>query len=53
MQAKADRIERKVKAMKKFESFLERVKEQNTDEFQELHDILSRYNTLKSSNERL
>jgi uncharacterized protein YlxW (UPF0749 family) len=29
------------------------VKEQNPDEFQELHDILSRYQTLKASNERL
>ena len=39
--------------MKKFEMFLERVKENNPDEFQELHDILSRYQTLKASNERL
>ena len=39
--------------MKKFEAFLEEVKTQNPDEFQELHDILSRYNTLKESNERL
>ena len=39
--------------MKKFELFLERVKENNPDEFQELHDILSRYQTLKASNERL
>jgi hypothetical protein len=42
-----------MKAMKKFEQFLERVKENNPDEFQELHDILSRYQTLKASNERL
>ena len=39
--------------MKKFEVFLERVKEQNPDEFSELADILSRYQTLKDSNERL
>lgn len=39
--------------MKKFEMFLERVKELNPDEFQELHDILSRYHTLKASNEKL
>lgn len=50
---KADKIDRKVKAMKKFEMFLERVKEQNQDEFGELHDILSRYQTLKDSNQRL
>jgi len=53
LSAKADKIERKMKAMKKFELFLERVKENNPDEFQELHDILSRYQTLKASNERL
>lgn len=39
--------------MKKFETFLEKVKEQNPDEFQELPDILSRYQTLKTSNEKL
>ena len=39
--------------MRKFEVFLEKVKEQNPDEFGELHDILSRYKTLKESNEKL
>lgn len=39
--------------MRKFEQFLERVKEQNQDEFQELNDILSRYYTLKGSNDNL
>ena len=39
--------------MKKFETFLERVKERNQDEFTELTDILSRYQTLKTSNEKL
>ena len=39
--------------MKKFEYFLERVKQCNEDECAELKDILSRYDTLKQSNERL
>lgn len=39
--------------MKKFEVFLEKVRELNPDEFSELADILSRYHTLKASNERL
>ena len=39
--------------MRKFEMFLEKVKEQNQDEFSELNDILSRYYTLKGSNDKL
>jgi len=39
--------------MKKFEEFLKRVQEENPDEFQELHSILSRHDTLKHSNDRL
>lgn len=53
LQQKADDIERKVKFMMKFEAFLEKVKEQHQDEFQELNDILSRYHTLKTANQRL
>ena len=39
--------------MQKFETFLEKVRDQHPDEFQELNDILSRYQTLKSSNLKL
>ena len=39
--------------MQNFETFLERVKEQHPDEFQELNDILSRYQTLKAANKKL
>ena len=39
--------------MKKFESYLEEVKENNPDEFSELTEILSRYDTLKTSNDKL
>ena len=42
-----------MKAMEQFERFLQEVKNQNPDEFQELNDILSRYQTLKSSNDKL
>lgn len=41
--AKAEKIEAKVHSMKQFESFLEKVKDANPDEFSELIDILSRY----------
>ena len=40
---KADKIEKKVQQMKKFDTFLEVVKDANQDEFGELQDIISRY----------
>ena len=43
----------KVEQMKKYEQFLERVKEANQDEFTDIIDILSRYVQLKSKNEEL
>jgi len=39
--------------MQKFEAFLDKVKEQHPDEFQELNDILARYKTLSESNLKL
>lgn len=39
--------------MKKFELFLEKVKDANPDEFSELIDILSRYKQLVSKNDEL
>ena len=51
--AKAERIERKVESMKKFEKFLEKVKDTNPDEFSELIDILSRHKQLVAKNEEL
>ena len=36
--------------MRKYELYLEAVKEMNSDEYQEIADILSRFMTLKSSN---
>jgi hypothetical protein len=50
---KQNRISLKVTAMKKYEAYLESVKECNPDEYQELSDILSRYWTLKNSNTKL
>jgi hypothetical protein len=51
--AKAEKIEAKVHSMKQFESFLEKVKDANPDEFSELIDILSRYKQLVSKNDEL
>jgi hypothetical protein len=39
--------------MQKFEAFLDKVKEQHPDEFQELIDILARHKTLSESNLKL
>ena len=39
--------------MKKYEAYLESVRDRNPDEYQELQDILSRYETLKRSNTSL
>lgn len=50
---KQTRINLKVKAMKKYEAYLESVRDRNTDEYSELNDILSRYATLKKSNTKL
>ncbi len=53
LEEKSKRIELKVVAMKKYETYLEEVRECNPDEYQELQDILARYKTLKSSNTKL
>lgn len=53
LKIKAKKISQKVEAMQKFEKFLERVKDEHPDEFQELQDIVSRYHTLKNSNDNL
>lgn len=39
--------------MKKYETFLEMVKERNNDEFADVVDILFRYNHLKLKNQEL
>jgi chromosome segregation ATPase len=39
--------------MKKYDEFLERVKDANQDEFAELQDILSRYKQLQGKNHEL
>lgn len=53
LEEKSKRIEFKVLAMKKYEQYLDNVRDCNPDEYQELQDILSRYKTLKSSNVKL
>ena len=52
-QKKSKKIEQKVNVMKKFENFLDRVREENQDEFSELQDILSRYAQLATKNKEL
>jgi chromosome segregation ATPase len=46
-------LEKEVQRMRKYEDFLERVKERNPDDFPEIQDILGRYTTLKESSEKL
>jgi hypothetical protein len=43
----------KVEEMKKYEQFLEKVKEANPDEFADVIDILSRHQQLKAKNQEL
>ena len=50
---KAEKIEKKVLQMKKFDTFLEIVKDANQDMFGELQDIISRHKQLKTNNEEL
>lgn len=53
LEKKAVDIDRSVDSMKRYESFLEKVKESNPDEFEDLISILSRYKTLLSRNNDL
>lgn len=50
---KHGRITNQVKTMKTYENYLEKVKEENRDEYNELSDILRRYQTLRTSNDSL
>ena len=43
MKEKARRVELQVKAMRKYEKYLENVRDSNNDEYSELQDILARY----------
>ena len=53
LKKKAERIESKKQAIMKYENFLEEVQKENTDEFQEVNDILTRYDTLVRENQKL
>ncbi|CAG9333940.1 unnamed protein product [Blepharisma stoltei] len=50
---RATSLEKEVTKMRKYEDFLERVREKNPDDFTDISDILARYNTLKQSYEDL
>lgn len=47
------RIEDKMQKLECFKVFLEGAREDNADEFKEVQDLLSRYKTLSSENDRL
>lgn len=48
-----ERVNNKMTSLRKYEDFLKLVKEKNQDEFSELGDILTRYNTLEETNRGL
>lgn len=48
-----DRVENKLKKLMVYATFLEECREENQDEFKEVQDLLSRYETLRSENKRL
>lgn len=47
------RIEKKKEKLAAFSQFLERARDDNIDEFKELQEILSRFETLRNENRRL
>lgn len=53
LKRQTDNISVKVQSMKAYEQFLEQVKEKNPDEYNELSDIRSRYETLNNSYKKL
>ena len=53
LRERATVLEKEVARMKKYEDFLERVKEKNPDDFAEIQDISGRYTTLRKSYEDL
>ena len=44
------RLERQVQNIRKYEDYLELVRDRNPDDFQDISEILNRYNTLKDAN---
>lgn len=50
---KDERIELKKKALSKYKDFLEKIKDQNQDDFEDVAAIVSRHHTLGSENKKL
>lgn len=50
---KNEALEREVARMRKYEEYLERIKEKNSEDFPDITDILVRYDTLMNSYENL
>jgi len=50
---RASKVDKDVIRMKKYEEFLERVREKNADDFSEISDVHGRYKTLKEAYDNL
>ena len=50
---KQERFDRKVASLRKYEQYLEKVRSMYSDQYPEMSDILSRYQTLKKFNQNL
>jgi hypothetical protein len=53
LQKNATKLEKKVAALRKYEDYLENVAKQNSDQYTEQNDILTRYTTLEKANRSL
>lgn len=53
LQRQQDKLDRKVRALKKYEDYLENVKNSNQDQYNDPGEIIQRYKTLIKSNEHL
>lgn len=50
---KQDKFDRKISSLRKYEQYLEKVRSTYSDQYPEMSDILSRYQTLKKFNQKL
>ena len=50
---KQERFDRKVASLRKYEQYLEKVRAMYSDQYPEMSDILSKYQTLKKFNQNL
>ena len=50
---KQEKFDRKISSLRKYEQYLEKVRSTYSDQYPEMSDILSRYQTLKKFNQKL